>query len=76
MDELTLFTGLDDAFIGTAYRGGELVAVYDCSLIIAILVEEGMTVDEALEYIDYNILNAWIGEQTPIVVNLHSLEEL
>jgi hypothetical protein len=24
--------------------------------------------EEAVEYVDYNIVGAWVGEQTPIIV--------
>jgi hypothetical protein len=29
---------------------------------------DGMTSEEAMEYIDYNCVGAWVGENTPIIV--------
>ena len=33
-----------------------------------LIERDGMDYEEATEYIDYNCLGAWIGEQTPIIV--------
>ena len=35
-----------------------------------------MTSDEALEYIEFNIEGAYVGEQTPIVMWSEFIEEL
>ena len=42
--------------------------VYSHSRCIEILMREGMTEEEALEYFDYNVQGAWVGEGTPIFV--------
>jgi uncharacterized protein YozE (UPF0346 family) len=65
-----LMDGFDEAFLGFSYRMNEpVIAVYSWTTMIDILVDrDGMDFDEASEYIDFNILNAWVGEQTPIVV--------
>lgn len=69
-DGLMLLDDLDDAFIGVTRRCGEsTVAVYSWERIAEILVErDGMDYDEAAEFIDYNILGAWMGEQTPMIL--------
>jgi hypothetical protein len=55
--------GLNDALVGVTTKG---VAVYDVDKILAILMErDGMTEEEALEYFDFNIEGAYMGEQTP-----------
>jgi hypothetical protein len=62
--------GFDDAIIGMAERInlGPVVA-YSVSKILDIMVErDGMTYEEALEYYDYNIVGAWMGENTPIFI--------
>lgn len=71
MDEgLMLLDGLDDAFIGVTRRcSEETLAVYSWERIMDIFVErDGMTYDEAAEFIDFNILGAWMGKQTPMVL--------
>ena len=65
-----LMDNLDEAFIGFSRRINEpLLAVYSWEKIIeTLVVRDGMSYDEAIEYADFNILGAWVGEQTPIIV--------
>jgi hypothetical protein len=68
--EALLCDGFDEAIIGMAERInlGPVVA-YDVDKIIDIMVErDGMTYGEAIEYFDYNILGAWMGENTPVFI--------
>ena len=68
-EDTLLFTGFDDCIIGIAERKGETLAVYDYYLIVNQLVnEEGLSEEEAIEHIDYNMQGAWVGEQTPIIL--------
>lgn len=63
--------GLDQALIGVAHRGALSVPLYDMEKCIQVLVEnDGMDDQEAREYFDYNILNAWHGELTPMYAQL------
>lgn len=45
-------------------------AIYDYDYMIAALVAEGMSVDEATEYIDYNTVRAlpYMGDKAPIIL--------
>mgnify|MGYP003637445451 FL=1 len=53
----------------------EEVFVYSYDKILDILmIEDGMTEREAIDYIEYNIAGAYVGELTPILVR--SLDEL
>ena len=53
--ELLLADGFDKAFIGVGSRAGDDdIAVYDLEKCVNILVDSGMTHEEAAEYIDYN----------------------
>lgn len=67
-DEVVIADGLSEAFVGLAQVGSEskTVAVYDSVKIVRILMEQGMTQDEAVEYYEFNILGAYVGEATPI----------
>jgi hypothetical protein len=63
--------GFNDAIIGLAERInlGPVVA-YDVDKMIDIMIErDGMTYEDAIEYFDYNILGAWMGENTPVYVS-------
>jgi len=65
-----LMDGFEHAIIGFSQRINEpLLAVYNHERMIQTLMQrDGMTYQEADEYIEYNCIGAWIGEQTPIIV--------
>jgi len=68
----------DNAIIGVATRCGAMpLLVYDYDLLIQVFVEEQeMEEMEAVEWIDYNIEGAWMGEGTPLILHKGSLEEI
>ena len=60
--------GLDDGIIGISHDGR---VVYSYNRLIAAFMEhEGMTYEEAVEWIDYNTLRAipYMGEFAPIIM--------
>ena len=68
--EALLCDGFDEAIVGMAERInlGPVVA-YDVDKMLEIMVErDKMTYEEAMEYFDYNIIGAWMGENTPIFI--------
>ena len=42
------------------------VVVYDAAKITKNLMKQGMTTEEAIEYFEYNILDCYMGERTPM----------
>ena len=82
MDKLIKLDGLDKALIGRSCvwdRTGhsEDRLIYSGEKIVAILVaRDRMTSDEALEYIEFNIEGAYVGEQTPIIMWSEFLHEI
>lgn len=71
--EALLCDGFDEAIIGLAERInlGPVVA-YDVDKMLKIMVErDGMTYEEAMEYFGYNILGAWMGENTPVYIQTY-----
>lgn len=65
--------GFDNAIIGTAsvWNGNERVdvLVYDIyRMVEQLTIRDGMSQVEALEYIDFNIENVYIGKDTPVIV--------
>jgi len=69
-ENVLLMDGFETAFIGYSQRINEpVLAVYSWEKMVEVCTDrDGMTVDEATEYIEYNCLGAWVGEQTPIIV--------
>tara|TARA_R100000458_G_C8100588_1_gene127436 strand:- start:202 stop:420 length:219 start_codon:yes stop_codon:yes gene_type:complete len=62
--------GCDEAIVGEGVRcGQETVLVYDYNKLIKVFVKkESMSKADAIDWIDFNILGAWLGEDTPILL--------
>jgi hypothetical protein len=61
----------DEAIIGVSERiGDEPVVAYDTTKIVEIL-SHSMTVDEAYEYFEFNILGSYVGKKTPVFITRH-----
>jgi hypothetical protein len=59
----------DEAIVGIGSRCGQPdLLVYSYEKIIDVLVKDGMEREEATEYADFNIVGAWVGEHTPIIL--------
>ena len=69
-DEETMFAdGLDDAIIAISRDSltGKYRVVYDVARIVQVLInDQGMEEDDAYEYMEFNIIGAYVGEMTPI----------
>ena len=63
-DEILKADGFDDAVIGVEERTMRLI--YSVRKCIEILVLGGMSVEESIEYFDFNTRGAYVGEKTPI----------
>ncbi len=57
--------GFDDAILGMA---GDRV-VYDYDLMVKVLVDSGDTWEDAVDHLGYNVVSAYVGEQTPLFLN-------
>ena len=68
---IIIFDGLNDAIIGHAYlrQSQTHVAVYDYDKIVETLMEhQGMNYKDARAYADFNIVGAYLGEYTPVIL--------
>lgn len=74
-----LWDDLDEAIVGFAYRCGQpTLVVYDYAWMVEAFAsrhkEDGDTVDDeeayvrATEWVDFNIVGAWVGENTPLTL--------
>ena len=68
--ELKYWTGLEDSIVGVADRCSmPTVVVHDFDKMKKIFMErDGMTEEDAEEWISFNITGAWIGDTTPITL--------
>ena len=65
-----LADGFEEAFIGICRRFGQgPLAAYSYEMCIAILMKrDGMTYEDAVEFFDFNVIGAWVGEGTPVYI--------
>tara|TARA_R110001592_G_scaffold129656_5_gene342351 strand:+ start:198 stop:425 length:228 start_codon:yes stop_codon:yes gene_type:complete len=70
--------GLDKAVLGVGMRcGKEDILVYSYDKCIKLFMEnDKMTYEEAIDWMEYNVVGAWLGEQTPIFVRDLGEDEL
>lgn len=69
-DEVMLFDGLDNSFVGLTAVDGVVVAVYSTHLIIEDLMKnDKMDFGKAQEFMESHILNINIGEKNPVFID-------
>jgi|TARA_R100000482_G_C5112463_1_gene141266 hypothetical protein len=70
-ERLVKANGLEDAIIGVGSRMNMPdVLIYSYNKCVKIFMEkEGWTHEEAIEWMDFNVVGAWVGETTPIFVH-------
>ena len=66
---ILLADGLDDAFLGISSDADPPIAVYSAQKCIEIFKGQGMKYEEASEYFYYNVVGAYVGEQTPLFID-------
>ena len=63
-----LAEGFEDAMVGLARRCSQpTLAVYDHALGVQVLIRDrSMSYQEAVEWMEFNVVGAWMGEHTPV----------
>lgn len=65
-EKILLADGFEDAFIGISRTFNAHTALYDYEKCVGILMKrDKMKQEEAEEYMHYNVLGAYVGENTP-----------
>ena len=69
IEQTTLLAdGFDAAIVGIT-ESFPVQVIYDHDTCVQILQADGMKEEEALEYFHFNVLGAYVGEQTPIFMH-------
>lgn len=63
-EEILIADGFDPAILGIDEVS--MRVIYSVGLCIDILVDEGMTQEDALEHFYFNVSGSYVGEKTPI----------
>lgn len=72
-----LFTGCDKAIIGYISRCGQVpMVVYDWNKLVRSFERQGMSHDEAQEWITFNCEGAWLGEGTPGILHRGNADDV
>ena len=67
---MILYDGLEDAFIGVAYRFHDSpVAVDQYSKVMEVLGKD-MSAEDAIEHFEFNVIGGWVGDRTPIFLEM------
>lgn len=68
-DQFLKADGFDDAIIGVDAYQEKLV--YDVGKMIVIMMDDNqMSEEDAIDYLYFNVIGAYVGEQTPIFVKI------
>ena len=71
-EDMIVFDDCDEAIIGVgSVHGKPTIAVYCYNRLVELFMENGdMTFYEAMEYVDFNIVGAYVGETTPLIMHI------
>lgn len=74
----TLFAdGFDDAIIGLNYSNGVHRVVYNAQhMVKQYMKDNNASLDDAMEYLQFNTFCAYMGEGTPLYVDVMDREEI
>ena len=62
--------GFEKALLGFGYQFNTPVAVYSRDRCLHVLMErDGMNREDAIEYFDFNVAGAWVGEGMPVFLD-------
>tara|TARA_R100000951_G_scaffold84298_1_gene72028 strand:+ start:695 stop:958 length:264 start_codon:yes stop_codon:yes gene_type:complete len=79
MADATLFAdGFEEAVIGvdnTTHNSIPRVVYSKAKMVEVLVTAEKCTVEEALEFLDFNVYSAYMGQGTPIYVNDMSADD-
>jgi len=67
-DEFLKADGFDDAVIGI--EPNSMVLIYNREKMIEILMEQDLTYEDAIEYLEFNTWNAYVGKKTPLYIHI------
>jgi len=69
MEDALKADGFDDAIIGYGTHFNASVVIYNYNRCLEILISrDGMSEDDAIEYMEFNVCGAWMGENTPVFI--------
>jgi len=71
-DAPVIFPEFKDALVGYGVQFSHRIAIYDYARCVEVLERNGMTFEEAVEWMEYNVLGVYAGPRTPVVLCVDS----
>jgi hypothetical protein len=71
------YDGYDEAFLGLVERSGsKIVSAYSFDRMVEInMKRDGMDPSEAAEFVNYNIIGGYLGDDTPFILHEMTIKE-
>jgi hypothetical protein len=63
--EVLVADGFENAFVGVAFQFNNPIPIFDYEKCLQTLVDDGMILSDAEEYLEFNVTGAWVGKGTP-----------
>ena len=74
---MLLANGFEKALIGVGRQFNKDLAIYDYDKCVRILMKrEGWDEEEAIEWMEYNVVGAYVGELTPVFVTIGEMPDV
>lgn len=75
-DQTLLADGFEKAFIGFGIQFNKTLAIYDYDKCVKVMMKrDKMTFEEAVEFMEYNVVGAYVGDFTPVFLRRDLTEE-
>lgn len=63
--EILMADGFEEAFMGISMQFNNPIALFDYDKCLQILQKDGMSLLDAEEYMSFNVMGGYVGENTP-----------
>jgi hypothetical protein len=68
-EQMLKMNGFDDCIVGVVEQYGRgPILCYDKEKLLTRMTEGGMTIEEAIEFWEFNQIGAWMGDGTPCFI--------
>ena len=67
-EDILTADGFDEAIVGLARRPGLITVAYDVNKMLLIMADKGMSLEDARDYFEFNVVDAWMGDNTPVYI--------
>ena len=72
-DDILLADGFNDALVGVTSKN---IAVYDINKCFKVLIKQGMSEEDAIDFFYFNVEGAYVGEPPPIYIHTDESKDM